>query len=139
MLSPSISYTNKQNVIITFSSEYVSQTKSTVSHREKVPNVALRLQHRRRDDGRARFTTVVVWRQVTGDSVETWISRQGSVWEDLNAATESPMPTSWKCSTVTIGLFCLVSEIWPRDGQRTAEDGMTTTTIAYRALKAGQQ
>ena len=41
----------------------------------------------------------------------------GASGEDLNAATA--MPTSSQCPVVTVGLSCLVFEIWPPDGQQT--------------------
>jgi len=70
----------------------------------------------------------------------TWnqnISGEGVSGEDLNVPTESVVPTS----TVTMGLPCLVFEIWPLDGQqrctkdgRRTDNGPTLARVAYLAL-----
>jgi len=60
-------------------------------------------QHRRWDDGRARFTTPVVWRQVEHEGVIIfahilYLKREylprGTAGDGWNAATESALPTS---------------------------------------------
>ena len=40
-----------------------------------------------------------------------------------------------RLSIVTMAISCLVSEIWPWDGQRT-DDGPTSATIEYRSMPA---
>jgi len=74
----------------------------------------------------------------------TWnqnISGEGVSGEDLNVPTESVVPTS----TVTMGLPCLVFEIWPLDGQqrctkdgRRTDNGPTLARVAYLALNVRQ-
>ena len=102
-------------------------------------------QHRRRYDGRALFTTAVVWRQVEHDAVlmvehilyRYWNPKISpvSVWKiwvrQQNRRCQLPAvfhsnngPTLLSFRDVTTG--------------RTT-DGPTTATIAYLAFKAGQQ
>ena len=59
--------------------------------------------------------------------------------QDLIVATEPVMPASQQCSIVTMGLSCLVFEVWPRDGQRT--DGRRTDVDKHRISgpQVGQQ
>ena len=45
--------------------------------------------------------------------LETRISAQGASGEDLNTTAESATPTYRSCSLVSMGLSCLVFEIWP--------------------------
>jgi len=71
-------------------------------------------------------------------AIKSWpgtvLSREGggrpaprSIWhKDLNAKTEPAASPSTQCSKVTVGLSCLVFEIWRRDGQQT--DGLMSAT-----------
>jgi len=91
-------------------------------------------QHLRCDEG------LLGWQQLWSDQVEQetmlifehihyskpeYLLRR-RMEEDVNAATKSAVRTSIRCSTVTMGISCVVFDIWPRDGQWQRTDGKRT-------------
>jgi len=108
MLQTKISHCEKKLVRLLFDIGVVNTTDD--DREQQVPTVALFLQqliydswqHRRQDDGRAGFTTTMVWRQVEQEAV--LIFAHIFIWNPnistefleriLNAPTESAVPTS---------------------------------------------
>ena len=88
------------------------------------------------DNTGARLTTAVVWGQTDVEqeavlifAFETRISTKGIHEKDLNERENQH-------SIVTVGLSCLMFEIWPWDGQRTYDERRTDSLVGSPAKQS---
>ena len=104
-------------------------------------------QHWRRDDGRARFTTAVVRRRIGQDAVLIFAHlylkpeylSSGGAWEGSECGNKISDANFLIVFHSNYGSILLSFRDMTTGRSQTTEDGPTTVTIAYLALKASQQ